>query len=79
MFRKQSVVDGIIDDIAYTFDVERKKLNVVAAAKGLVCGRMKIWYKTGDMTECWNDQDVEPLPSYYPLRLIACLTVTRGY
>ena len=63
MFRKQSVVDNIIDDIAYTFGVERKKLNVVAAAKGLVCGRMKIWYKTGDVTECWNDQDVVPLPN----------------
>lgn len=43
--------------------MERKKLNVVAAAKGLVCGRMRIWYKTGDVTECWNDQDVVPLPT----------------
>lgn len=58
LFRQQSVVDTIIDDIAYTFGVERGKLNVVAAAKGLVCGRMRIWYKSGDAVECWNNREV---------------------
>ncbi|RPB26966.1 DNA topoisomerase IV, alpha subunit, partial [Terfezia boudieri ATCC MYA-4762] len=63
LFRKQSVVDTIIDDIAYTFGVERGKLNVVAAAKGLVCGHMKIWYMSGDMVECWNNREGILIPS----------------
>lgn len=58
LFRKQSVVDTIVDDVAYTFGVEREKLNVVAAAKGLVCGNMKIWFKSGDAIECWKDKEV---------------------
>ena len=58
LFRKQSVVDTIIDDIAYTFGVERGKLNVVAAAKGLVCGHLKIWFKSGDAVECWSNREV---------------------
>ncbi|KAF8425556.1 Spo11/DNA topoisomerase VI subunit A [Tirmania nivea] len=63
LFRKQSVVDNIIDDIAYTFGVERGKLNVVAAAKGLVCGHMKMWYKSGDAVECWHDREGILIPS----------------
>ncbi|SLM37891.1 Winged helix-turn-helix DNA-binding domain [Lasallia pustulata] len=42
LFCKQEVVDRYIDDLAYTFEVPRSALNVVAAAKGLVIGRFII-------------------------------------
>ncbi|KAI0996799.1 hypothetical protein K3495_g11384 [Podosphaera aphanis] len=45
LFVKQSVVDRLVDDIAYTFGVGRDALNVVAAAKGLVAGFFTVTQK----------------------------------
>ncbi|SZF00009.1 unnamed protein product [Blumeria hordei] len=42
LFKRQSIVDRYIDEIAYTFGVERLALNVVAAAKGLMAGSLTI-------------------------------------
>lgn len=42
LFKRQSIVDHYIDEIAYTFGVERLALNVVAAAKGLMAGSLTI-------------------------------------
>ncbi|KAJ5229982.1 Winged helix-turn-helix transcription repressor DNA-binding [Penicillium chrysogenum] len=41
-FRMQYIVDGIIDDLAYTIGVNRTALNVEAAAKGLVTGDFRL-------------------------------------
>lgn len=42
LFRTQRVVDGLIDDIAATFNVPRDALGVVASAKGMVYGDVVI-------------------------------------
>ncbi|KAJ5512713.1 Winged helix-turn-helix transcription repressor DNA-binding [Penicillium fimorum] len=41
-FRLQSIVDRIVDDLAYTIGVNRTALNVEAAAKGLVTGDFRL-------------------------------------
>ncbi|KAJ5794696.1 Winged helix-turn-helix transcription repressor DNA-binding [Penicillium paradoxum] len=41
-FRAQYIVDGIVDDLAYTIGVNRTALNVEAAAKGLVTGNVRL-------------------------------------
>ncbi|KAJ6186064.1 Winged helix-turn-helix transcription repressor DNA-binding [Penicillium mononematosum] len=41
-FRKQCIVDRIVDDLAYTIGVNRTALNVEAAAKGLVTGDFRL-------------------------------------
>ncbi|CAG8972767.1 hypothetical protein HYALB_00006859 [Hymenoscyphus albidus] len=51
LFVKQAVVDRYVDDIAYTFAVERDALNVVAAAKGLVAGSFTITKKDGSTVD----------------------------
>ncbi|KAJ7772623.1 DNA topoisomerase IV alpha subunit [Mycena maculata] len=38
LFKKQKVVDNLVDDLAATFELERADLNVRATSKGLVCG-----------------------------------------
>ncbi|KAJ7747262.1 topoisomerase acting in meiosis [Mycena metata] len=38
LFKKQNVVDNLVDDLAATFELERADLNVRATSKGLVCG-----------------------------------------
>ncbi|KIN01593.1 hypothetical protein OIDMADRAFT_160910 [Oidiodendron maius Zn] len=40
LFMKQAVVDRYVEDLAYTLEVERDALNIVAAAKGLVAGSL---------------------------------------
>ncbi|MCJ1394992.1 hypothetical protein MMC18_007873 [Xylographa bjoerkii] len=47
LFSKQSVVDRLIDDIAFMFEVQRCDLNVIAAAKGLVAGLFSIIHLDG--------------------------------
>ncbi|KAF7376397.1 hypothetical protein MSAN_00055200 [Mycena sanguinolenta] len=38
LFKKQKVVDNLVDDLAATFELDRADLNVRATSKGLVCG-----------------------------------------
>ncbi|KAJ7495976.1 topoisomerase acting in meiosis, partial [Mycena galericulata] len=38
LFKKQKVVDNLVDDLAATFELERADLNIRATSKGLVCG-----------------------------------------
>ncbi|KAF7532094.1 hypothetical protein G7054_g8290 [Neopestalotiopsis clavispora] len=38
LFERQSYVDQIIDDIAFTFGVNRDALNIIATSKGLLAG-----------------------------------------
>ncbi|EFW16156.1 hypothetical protein D8B26_006129 [Coccidioides posadasii str. Silveira] len=48
-FGSQRLVDGYIDDIAYTVGVDRAALHVSAAAKGLTVGRYKINLQSGSV------------------------------
>ncbi|KAJ5831907.1 hypothetical protein N7474_000218 [Penicillium riverlandense] len=41
-FRSQTIVDGVIDDLAYTIGVDRDALHVEAAAKGLTVGCFRL-------------------------------------
>uniref|UniRef100_T1J6U8 DNA topoisomerase (ATP-hydrolyzing) n=1 Tax=Strigamia maritima TaxID=126957 RepID=T1J6U8_STRMM len=43
LFKKQTVVDEIVDDVACWFRVSRNWLHVVATAKGLVSGDLKFY------------------------------------
>ncbi|KAH9057321.1 Spo11/DNA topoisomerase VI subunit A [Lactarius vividus] len=38
LYKKQSVVDKIVDDLAATIDTTRAQLNIRASPKGLICG-----------------------------------------
>ncbi|ERS95181.1 hypothetical protein HMPREF1624_08392 [Sporothrix schenckii ATCC 58251] len=40
LFRDQRVVDSLVDDIAYTLNLGRDSLNIVAASVGLLCGQL---------------------------------------
>ncbi|KAI5799216.1 Spo11/DNA topoisomerase VI subunit A [Peziza echinospora] len=63
LFKRQSVVDAIVDDIAYTLGVRRSGLNVVSAAKGLVCGQLHIWNEGGHLTDCSKHREGILIPN----------------
>ncbi|BFZ59960.1 endodeoxyribonuclease [Saitoella coloradoensis] len=58
LYRSQRTVDTQIDDIACTLSVNRSDLNVVAAAKGLVCGNVVIVRDDGGRVECGETEGV---------------------
>ncbi|BGP55834.1 endodeoxyribonuclease [Rhodotorula sphaerocarpa] len=51
LFRKQAVVDSLIDDITATLRVRRSDLGVAATAKGLFTGAVKLVLKDGSEIE----------------------------
>ncbi|KAI9822406.1 MAG: hypothetical protein M1827_000125 [Pycnora praestabilis] len=51
LFQKQCIVDRYVDDIAFSFRVQRLHLNVVASAKGLVVGVFNIRCKDGSLID----------------------------
>ncbi|KAI9887380.1 MAG: hypothetical protein M1823_000805 [Watsoniomyces obsoletus] len=63
LFLKQSVVDRYVDDIARTLQVQRHQLNVVAAAKGLVTGPLKILRANGTVLDCSTDDEGTLVPN----------------
>ncbi|KAI5780761.1 Spo11/DNA topoisomerase VI subunit A [Geopyxis carbonaria] len=52
LFRKQSVVDNMLNDLAATLGVRRASLNIVAAAKGLVTGNIQLYMQRGSVLCC---------------------------
>ncbi|CAJ2506525.1 Uu.00g006550.m01.CDS01 [Anthostomella pinea] len=52
LFGTQHYVDALVDDIAYTFGLGRDALNVVAACKGLVAGKITISIRNGTVHDC---------------------------
>ncbi|KAI9825724.1 MAG: hypothetical protein M1826_006908 [Phylliscum demangeonii] len=70
LFLKQDVVDRFVDDIACTFGVERAALNVVAAAKGLVLGPLKITRSNGAILDCGLDAEGTLIPSSKEIRAL---------
>ena len=70
LFVKQAVIDRYIDDLAYTLEVSRHELNVVATAKGLINGCLGILKNDGQTVDCSADDDVEDCPSpHMPYKL----------
>ena len=62
-----------MDDIAFTFGVSRSKLNVTAAAKGLVAGAFSVCRRDGSMISAIDDRDGVLVP---PLRDILSVDMT---
>ncbi|KTW29741.1 hypothetical protein T552_00948 [Pneumocystis carinii B80] len=58
LFKNSKIVNKIIEDIAYTFKIRRSALNVLATAKGLVCGHIKIKRKNFEEINCLQDSEV---------------------
>ncbi len=57
LFINQSVVDRYIDDLAYTLNIPRHQLNVVATAKGLIHGPLGLLTNSGTTLGCSSDAD----------------------
>lgn len=55
VFRKQSTVDRLVDDLAATLKVKRSSLNVVAAGKGLVYGHLVVHMGNDETIDCRNN------------------------
>ncbi|KXH68386.1 type IIB DNA topoisomerase [Colletotrichum salicis] len=49
LFKRQSIVDNLVDDLAYTLGLGREDLGIVAASKGLVSG--PIILRSGTLSE----------------------------
>ncbi|KAG6037957.1 hypothetical protein E4U41_004619 [Claviceps citrina] len=47
LFETQKVVDQLVDDIAITLSLDRSDLNIVASAKGIVAGPLRIQFLDG--------------------------------
>ena len=56
MFRSQTVLDQIVDDIACMLDVPRRNLHVVATSKGCVVGDLKFTDADGSIVN--SEQDI---------------------
>ncbi|KAJ5958766.1 Winged helix-turn-helix transcription repressor DNA-binding [Penicillium vulpinum] len=61
-FRVQSVVDRIVDDLAYTIGVNRTALNVEAAAKGLVTGDFRLTRGSHILIDAQSDTEDNLIP-----------------
>ncbi|OBT68740.1 hypothetical protein VE03_02199 [Pseudogymnoascus sp. 23342-1-I1] len=57
LFVKQAVVDRYIDDLAYTLNVPRDALNIVATAKGLLSGSLHIHKHDGQTIDCSSENE----------------------
>ncbi|KAK3707623.1 endodeoxyribonuclease [Vermiconidia calcicola] len=63
LFGKQAHVDRYVDDVAFTFGVQRSKLNVTAVAKGLIAGAINICRRDGSIVEASSDREGMLVPS----------------
>ncbi|KAI1323673.1 Spo11/DNA topoisomerase VI subunit A [Xylariaceae sp. FL0255] len=52
LFGSQQYVDDLVDDIAFTFGVGRRALNIVAVDKGLIAGNLAITTINGTTLRC---------------------------
>lgn len=57
LYKNQSKVDNVIEDIACSLGVPRRCLNVIAGSKGLVAGNLKITLKSGVVMDCSQSGD----------------------
>ncbi|KAK4039798.1 Spo11/DNA topoisomerase VI subunit A [Parachaetomium inaequale] len=52
LFKSQSAVDDMVDNLAFTLGVGREDLNIVAAAKGLISGPIDLILRDGSTHGC---------------------------
>ncbi|KAH6850710.1 Spo11/DNA topoisomerase VI subunit A, partial [Chaetomium sp. MPI-CAGE-AT-0009] len=52
LFRSQSAVDDMVDNLAFTLGVGREDLSIVAAAKGLISGPIDLVLRDGSIHSC---------------------------
>ncbi|KFY44396.1 hypothetical protein V495_03483 [Pseudogymnoascus sp. VKM F-4514 (FW-929)] len=57
LFVKQAVVDRYIDDLAFTLNIPRDALNIVATAKGLLSGSLLIHKHDGQTIDCSSENE----------------------
>ncbi|GAB1314589.1 endodeoxyribonuclease [Madurella fahalii] len=57
LFKSQSVVDDMVDNLAFTLGVGRGDLNIVAAAKGLISGPIELILRDGSVNNCGFPSD----------------------
>ncbi|KXX77742.1 Meiotic recombination protein rec12 [Madurella mycetomatis] len=57
LFKTQSVVDDMVDSLAFTLGVGRDDLNIVAAAKGLISGPIELTLSDGSVNNCGLPSD----------------------
>ncbi|KAJ3513441.1 hypothetical protein NLJ89_g2946 [Agrocybe chaxingu] len=63
LFKTQRAVDGLVDDLAATFELERSDLHIRSSSKGLVCGSgFVISLLSGDTITC-NDTEGALIPA----------------
>ncbi|TQS34981.1 hypothetical protein Golomagni_04612 [Golovinomyces magnicellulatus] len=70
LFKHQSVVDRYLNDIAFTFGVERDALNVVAAAKGLIAGSFTVTQYGCSSIDCSQGLEGVLVPSCEKIKSI---------
>ncbi|OBT82498.1 hypothetical protein VE02_09128 [Pseudogymnoascus sp. 03VT05] len=57
LFIKQAIVDRYIDDLAFTLNIPREALNIVATAKGLLSGYLHIHKHDGQTIDCSSENE----------------------
>ncbi|KAK3325991.1 Spo11/DNA topoisomerase VI subunit A [Apodospora peruviana] len=57
LFKSQSMVDNMVDNLALTLGVGRGDLNIVATAKGLIAGSVDLKMRNGSITRCGLSRD----------------------
>jgi meiotic recombination protein SPO11 len=75
LFKSQSVVDRVVDDLACTFGVGRAGLNIVAASKGLVAGPVQLFLRDLRVMDCTMGEGGTLIP---PKRDIARMEIGNG-
>ncbi|KAI1404960.1 DNA topoisomerase IV, alpha subunit [Hypoxylon fuscum] len=70
LFGSQQYVDTLVDDVAFTFGTGRDALNIVAASKGLVAGKVIISLKDDAMLDCSADHNGSLIPQTEGVRHI---------
>ncbi|CCC08977.1 hypothetical protein SMACR_03194 [Sordaria macrospora] len=55
--RSQSMVDEMVDNLAFTLGVGRGDLNIVATAKGLIAGQVQLMMRGGTSINCAESSD----------------------
>ncbi|KAK2603187.1 hypothetical protein N8I77_009663 [Diaporthe amygdali] len=71
LFKSQSNVDQLVDDLAFTLGVGRNALQIVAASKGLIVGPLSLTMKDNSVVSCSTDQDhSESIPPIGMIRRI---------
>ncbi|KAL0779992.1 hypothetical protein CaCOL14_004476 [Colletotrichum acutatum] len=58
LFKRQSIVDNLVDDLAFTLSLGREDLGIVAASKGLVSGPIILRSRTSEVDASSSEHGV---------------------